>query len=423
MSEFYGESFKIQGLSVDTALASYDPCPNDPYGSTSMPIYQTATFRQPGATEFGEYDYTRSGNPTRAALENQIALLENSPECKSFCFSTGMAAISAVSRLAQAGDEIIISDDSYGGTYRLASKVSLNLGIKIRFLNLSGELGVKNLAKEINSSTRLVMIESPTNPMQRICDIRALAKICHENNHPKGTLLSVDNTMLSPIFSRPLEIGADIVIHSATKFLSGHSDTMAGVVTTKNIPDGDRSLPQTLYFYQNAEGTALAPFDSWLILRGLKTMSLRVKQQQANAIIVANWLQASPLVTQVIYPGLKDHPDHALHCSQAAGFGSVVCFLTGDSAFSEHIVTFSKLFKITVSFGSVSSLISIPGLMSHASIPEEVRAARAFPEDLIRLCIGIEDAEDLIHDLSSTMNAYHLNKNKDSNVAVATTSS
>lgn len=414
MSEFhpqdeeYGNEFKLQGLSLETALAGYDPCPNDPYGSTSMPIYQTATFRQPSATEFGNYDYTRSGNPTRDALQNQIAMLENSPGCQSFCFSTGMSAISAITRLAHIGDEIIISDDSYGGTYRLVSKVSINLGIKVRFLNLSGEAGVENLKNTITSATRLVMIESPTNPMQRICNIRALAQVCQENNHTKGTLLSVDNTMLSPIFSRPLEIGADIVIHSATKFLSGHSDTMAGVVTVKNIPDGENStLPQTLYFYQNAEGTALAPFDCWLVLRGLKTMSLRVKQQATNAMKIAQWLMTIPSVHQVIYPGLSTHPDHVLHRTQASGYGSVVCFRTGNEDFSKHIVTNTRLFKITVSFGSVSSLISLPGHMSHASIPEDVRAARAFPEDLIRLCIGIEDPEDLINDLRNVIESFN----------------
>jgi cystathionine beta-lyase len=406
--EEYGHVFKVQGLSLETALAGYDPCPNDPYGSTCMPIYQTATFQQPTATEFGAYDYTRSGNPTRDALQNQIALLENSPECQSFCFSTGMAAISAVTRLAQMGDEIIISDDSYGGTYRLVSTVTINFGIKIRFLNLSGEIGVENLKSAISSNTRLVMIESPTNPMQRICDIRALAEVCHENNHPKGTFLSIDNTMLSPVFSRPLEIGADIVIHSATKFLSGHSDTMAGVVTVKNIPDGNNTtLPKTLYFYQNAEGPALAPFDCWLVLRGLKTMSLRVKQQALNAMEIAKRLTTTPSVQQVIYPGLATHPDHALHRTQASGYGSVVCFLTGNQAFSHHIVTNTKLFKITVSFGSVTSLISLPGHMSHASIPEDVRAARAFPEDLIRLCIGIEDPEDLINDLQKAMESFN----------------
>jgi len=400
------DKVKYNGLSIDTVLANYDACPNDPYGATSMPIYQTATFGQATATDFGEFDYTRSGNPTRKALEQEIALLENSPGCKSFCFSTGMAAIAAVSRLVRNGEEIIVNDDSYGGTYRIMSKIAVRQGIKVTYVDLSGSEGVKNLQNAISSATRLVMIESPTNPLQRICDIRGLAAICRANNHPIRTLLSIDNTMMSPILSRPLEIGADIVIHSATKFMSGHSDTMAGVATVRNLPDDDRSLPESLYFYQNAEGTGLAPFDCWLVLRGLKTMALRVRAQQSNAMHIAQWLRSCPYVTKVMYAGLEDHPDRELHFSQASGAGAVVCFLTGDEKFSEHIVTATKLFKITVSFGSTASLISVPGHMSHASIPEEVRASRAFPEDLVRLCVGIEDPQDLVNDLLAAMDCY-----------------
>jgi len=405
MSEFTDQE-KVNGLSLSTLLVQCDLIKNDPYGATSMPIYQTATFQQPGAHEFGDYDYTRSGNPTRTALQDQVALLENFPGCKSFCFTTGMAAISTVSRLAQQGDEIIVNDDSYGGTYRLMSKIATRHGIKITYVNMAGVEGLQNLRNAITSKTRLVMIESPTNPIQRICDIRNLSTICHNNDHPLGTLLSIDNTMMSPILCRPLELGADIVIHSATKFLSGHSDTMAGVVTVKDIPNGEKNLPDTIYFFQNAEGTALAPFDCWLVLRGLKTMSLRVKEQQRNAHEVALWLKSHSLITKVIYPGLHDHPDYDLHHSQASGAGSVVCFQTGNLALSEHIVTVTKLFKITVSFGSVSSVISIPGHMSHASIPEQVRAARDFPEDLVRLSIGIEDPKDLIADLKVAIESF-----------------
>jgi cysteine-S-conjugate beta-lyase len=397
---------RLNGLSIDTVLANFDPCPNDPYGATSMPIYQTATFKQVGANDFGDYDYTRSGNPTRTALQDQIALLENSPGAKSFCFSTGMAAIAAVLRLVQNGEEIIVNDDSYGGTYRIMSKVAQRQGIKITYVNLAGTEGLENLKNTINAKTRLVMIESPTNPMQRVCSINALACICHENSHPIRTLLCVDNTMMSPILCRPLELEADLVVHSATKFMSGHSDTMAGVVTVRNIPDDGRDLSDSLYFYQNAEGTALAPFDCWLVLRGLKTMALRVKAQQANAIIVANWLKQCSYVTSVLYTGIEGFPERDLHFSQASGPGSVVCFLTGNMALSEHIVTATKLFKITVSFGSVSSLISVPMHMSHASIPEDVRSAREFPSDLVRLCIGIEEPQDLINDLQQAMESF-----------------
>jgi cystathionine beta-lyase len=251
------------------------------------------------------------------------------------------------------------------------------------------------------------MIESPTNPMQRICDIRALSDICHSNDHPTGTLLSIDNTMMSPILQRPLEFGADIVIHSATKFMCGHSDTMAGAVITRDMKEGDKSLAEALYFYQNAEGTALAPFDCWLISRGIKTMALRVERQQKNAMQIAQWLQSIPIITSVYYAGLDDHRDHDIHITQASGGGSVVCFTTGNTELSKHIVTFTKLFKITVSFGSVTSLISLPGIMSHASIPSDVKSAREFPEDLVRISVGIESVDDLIDDLQRAIVSFN----------------
>ena len=317
-----------------------------------------------------------------------------------------MAALTAVIRVVQAGEEVIVNDDSYGGTYRLMSRVASRQGIRVRYINMAGKAGPANLEHAINSSTKLVMIESPTNPMQRICNIKELARICHNNSHPNGTLLSVDNTMMSPMLSRPLEHGADIVVHSATKFLCGHSDTMAGVVIVRDVKEGDKTLAETLYFYQNAEGTALSPFDCWLVSRGVKTLSLRVYRQQENAVLIANWLKTVPLITNVYYAGLPDHPDYDIHMDQASGGGSVICFLTGDIELSKHIVTTTKLFKITVSFGSVTSLISLPGAMSHASIPAEVRASREFPEDLGRISVGIESADDLIADLRAAMISY-----------------
>ena len=392
-------------MTIDTQIISYNPCEDDPHGSSVMPIYQTATFCQPSATEFGAYDYTRSGNPTRDALQRQLAQLDGGE--RAFCFTTGMAALSAVTRLVTSGDEVIVNDDSYGGTYRLMSKVASRQGIRVRYVNMAGKAGPSNLAQAINSSTRLVMIESPTNPMQRICNIEELARICHANDHKEGTLLSIDNTMMSPILSRPIEQGADIVIHSATKFMCGHSDTMAGAVIVKHLPqEGGKTLAETLYFYQNAEGTALAPFDCWLVSRGIKTMALRVQRQQENALRIAQWLKTIPLITDVFYAGLPDHPDHDIHMNQASGGGSVVCFRTGNTELSAHIVSKTKLFKITVSFGSVTSLISLPGKMSHASIPAEVRSAREFPEDLVRMSIGIESPEDLIDDLLKAMASF-----------------
>ena len=390
--------------SIDTQIISYNSAEGDPYGASVMPLYQTATFAQPGATDFGPYDYTRSGNPTRDSLQKQIAQMDGG--ARAFCFTTGMAALSAVTRLVKSGDEVIVNDDSYGGTYRLMSKVASRQGIRVRYVNMAGKAGPSRLADAINASTRLVMIESPTNPMQRICNIRELSNICHANDHEEGTLLSIDNTMMSPILSRPIEHGADIVIHSATKFMSGHSDTMAGAVIVADRVQGDKSLAESLYFYQNAEGTALAPFDCWLVQRGIKTMGLRVRHQMQSAVMIANWLNECPVVTKLFYAGHADHPDYDIHMNQSSGGGAVVCFCTGNKDLSAHIVSATKLFKITVSFGSVNSLISLPGKMSHASIPDDVKAAREFPEDLIRMSIGIESPEDLISDLQNAMSTF-----------------
>lgn len=267
-------------------------------------------------------------------------------------------------------------------------------------------LGPQRLEEVISPVTKLVMIESPTNPMQRICDIRRLAAVCHKNTHKTGTLLSIDNTMMSPVLSRPLELGADIVIHSATKFMSGHSDTMAGAVVVREKTEGPKSLADAIYFFQNAEGTGLAPLDCWLVLRGLKTMPLRLEKQQYNATLIARWLKDQSCIKNVYYAGLPEHQDYSLHSSQASGGGCVVCFLTGDINLSKHIVSTTKLFKITVSFGSVNSLISLPGLMSHASIPADVKSAREFPEDLVRMSVGIEDVDDLIFDLKRSIDSY-----------------
>ena len=391
-------------LSVATQLVQYKYNDKDPYGASVPPLYQTATFEQPGATTFGDYDYTRSGNPTRDALQGQIAQLDGGVRC--FCFSTGMSAIAAVSRLVDGGDEVIVNDDSYGGTYRLMSRIATRQGIRVRYVNMAGKGGPANLEAAINESTRLVMIESPTNPMQRICNIRALADICHANKHRTGTLLSIDNTMMSPVLSTPIKHGADIVIHSATKFMAGHSDTMAGAVVCSDRIDGDKSLAENLYFFQNAEGTGLAPFDCWLVSRGIKTMGIRVQKQCENALAICNYLKQAPGIREVTYAGDEDHPDYDIHSKQARGGGCVVCFTTGNVEFSEHMVTNTKLFKITVSFGSVNSLISLPGLMSHASIPADVKAAREFPADLVRMSVGIESACDLIADLQQAMMSY-----------------
>ena len=358
---------------------------HDAYGAIVPPIYQTATFEQPNATEFGEYDYTRSGNPTRTLLEQQLADLEDAGYAS--CFASGMAALTALTRIVQTGEEIIAGDDLYGGTVRLLDRMASHQNIAVRYVDTTD---ADELRKAVTDRTRLILIETPSNPLFRISDIEELSRIAQT----AGAYLAVDNSMLSPVFQRPLNFGADIVVHSATKFLCGHSDVTAGALITN-----DPTLHKQLSFQQNAEGAGLSPFESWLLLRGLKTLSLRVERQNASAEKIARFLQARPEVSQVFYPGLQDHPGREIHQKQANGNGAVVSFTTGDDKLSSEIVESTRLFKVAVSFGSVGSTISLPCRMSHASIPSALRDRLAPPSDLIRLSVGIEDPGDLLEDL------------------------
>ncbi len=358
---------------------------NDAYGAIVPPIYQTATFEQPTATEFGEYDYTRSGNPTRTLLEQQLADLEDA--AYACAFASGMAALTSLTRIVKAGGEIIAGDDLYGGTVRLLDRISSNQNISVRYVDTTN---ASALRQTVTSRTRLILIETPSNPLFRISDISELSLIARE----AGAYLAVDNSMLSPVFQRPLNLGADIVVHSATKFLCGHSDVTAGALITN-----DPSLYEQISFQQNAEGAGLSPFESWLLLRGLKTLALRVERQNSSAGKVARFLRTRAEVSQVFYPGLEDHPGHELHKTQADGDGAVVSFTTGDEKLSSDVVESTKLFKVAVSFGSVGSTISLPYRMSHASIPKSLTDRLAPPSDLVRLSVGIEDVDDLLDDL------------------------
>src|SRR5260370_3879646 len=359
--------------------------PADPYGETVPPIYQTATFRQPTALEFGEYDYTRSGNPPRSLLEQQLAELEGGAHA--CAFASGMAAITALTRVLNSGDEIVAGDDLYGGTVRLLERVLSRQAITVRYVDAADLEAVK---AAFTLRTKLILVETPSNPLLRICDIRGLSEIASA----AGVLLDVDNSMMSPVLQQPLALGADVVIHSATKFLCGHSDVTAGAVITN-----DPLLHEQIAFQQNAEGAALSPFESWLLLRGLKTLALRVERQNDTARKIAQFLEVHQGVKEVYHPGFKDHPGRKLHRSQAEGDSSVRDFTTGNPEVAASLVEATKLFAIAVSFGSVGSTISLPYRISHASIPEALKDRLAPPADLVRLSIGIEDANDLLEDL------------------------
>jgi cystathionine beta-lyase len=301
--------------------------------------------------------------------------------------SSGMAAMDVISRLLRPGDEVVAGDDLYGGTNRLLKYLSTNGGIIVHHVDTTDPEKVKVV---LNEKTAMVFLETPTNPLIKIVDVPTIATAAHEKN--SNTIVVVDNTMLSPMLLNPLDLGADIVYESGTKYLSGHHDLMAGAIAVN-----DTSLGERLYFTINASGCGLSPFDSWLLLRGIKTLSVRMEKQQANAQRIAEFLESHGF--KVRYPGLKSHPQYTLHWSMARGAGAVLSFETGSTTVSERIVESAKLWAISVSFGCVNSLISMPCRMSHASIDAKTRAERQMPEDLIRLCVGIEDAEDLIDDL------------------------
>ncbi|KAF9998987.1 cystathionine beta-lyase [Entomortierella chlamydospora] len=363
--------------------------PKDSYNAASMPIYQTATFKQSSSTQMGEYDYSRSGNPTRSHVENHLAKIMSAK--RAFAVNSGMTALDVITRLVKAGEEIIAGNDLYGGTNRLLSFLATHNNVKTHHIDTTNS---ETIIPYLSEKTRLVLLETPTNPLMKIADIPRIAEIVHEQC--PNALVVVDNTMMSPYLQRPLELGADIVYHSGTKYLSGHHDLMAGVVAVKDDAIGDK-----IYFTINATGVGLGPFDCWLLMRGVKTLAVRMDRQQANAIKIADFLQSHKF--KVHYPGLKTHPQFELHAKMSSGPGAVLSFETGDVELSEKLVELTRLWGISVSFGCVNSLISMPCRMSHASIPAEVRAARAMPEDLIRLCVGIEDVDDLLEDLYNAL--------------------
>jgi cystathionine beta-lyase len=372
-------------------LVQFDSAPGDRFHPIATPIYQTATFAQEEIDHPGEYGYSRSGNPTRAVLERQIAALENGTH--GFCFASGMSAIATAARLLRTGDEILADIDLYGGTCRWFGVLPERTGIEVRYADACDAEG---FARQITPKTKMIYVESPTNPLFRIVDLRRMAALAHAHQ----ALLCVDNSTMSPYLQNPLDLGADIVLHSATKYLSGHHDLTAGAIVVR-----DEELAQRIYFLQNAEGTALGPFDSFLLLRGMKTLKLRIDCQQRNAEAVARWLAADRRIQRVYYPGLEDGSGCELQRAQARGAGSVLSCTTGSVELSKAFAAAARMFHITVSFGSVSSSISMPVAMSHASVPAEQRRLRNLPPDLLRISTGIEDEEDLIADLKSALDA------------------
>jgi cystathionine beta-lyase len=384
---------------MSTATELIHSIPVDPLtGAISVPIYQTSTFVQeaPGVNQ--GYDYARSGNPTRATLEQLIAQLEKGTV--GLAFASGLAAIDAIVKLLQTGDEILAVDDIYGGAFRLFTNVYEKFGIKVKYVDTSD---VTNLLDAITPQTKLIWLETPTNPTLKISDIEAIAKLAKTQN----CLLCVDNTFASPVLQQPLVLGADIVIHSATKYLGGHSDLIAGLVVTK-----DPELGAKIKYLQNACGNILGPFDSWLVIRGIETLHLRVRQHCASAQIVAEYLTQHPLVDKVFYPGLKTHPNHAIAKKQAKGFGGIISFtLKNDTEEAAvQLVTKTKLFKLAESLGGIKSLVSHPANMTHKSIPAAKRRSAGVQDSLVRLSIGLEDAEDLIADLEQAFAAIHKTK-------------
>ncbi len=365
--------------------------PIDPLtGALAVPIYQTSTYVQEAPGVNKGYDYSRTNNPTRETLEKIAAQLENGSI--GAAFASGLAAIDAVVKLLKTGDEIIAVDDIYGGAYRLFTQVYEQYGITVKFVDASDP---ENIFNAITEKTKLIWIETPTNPTLKIADIKAIANIAKAHR----CLLCVDNTFASPALQKPLSLGADIVMHSATKYLGGHSDVIAGLVIIK-----DETLGARIKFFQNACGAVLAPFDSWLIIRGIETLYLRIKQHCINAQAVAEYLETHPAVDKVFYPGLKSHPNHDTAKKQQKGFGGVVSFsLKEDNLkLAEKFVSNTNIFKLAESLGGVKSLISHPANMTHKSIPAEKRRAAGVSDSLIRLSVGIEEVEDLINDLEKT---------------------
>ena len=380
---------KINTKAIHGGQENIDPA----YGSVMPPIYQTSTYEQETPGKHKGFEYSRSANPTRTALENSIASLENGKH--GLAFASGLAAIDAILKLLEPGDEIVSTNDLYGGSYRLFRQVFEKMGLKFHFIGMQDEDTIKSY---INENTKMIWSETPTNPMMNVIDIEMLSGIAKDND----LLLCVDNTFATPYLQQPLDLGADIVMHSATKYLGGHSDLVLGTIAVR-----DDKIADELYFIQNASGGIAGPMDSFLTLRGIKTLHVRMKRHSDNAKAVAEFLQQNDQVDKVYWPGLKDHPNHDVAKRQMTDFGGMVSFSMKSGKLSDavRVVEHVRVFTLAESLGGVESLAGHPASMTHASIPKEEREKTGVTDSLIRLSVGIEDAEDLVADLQQAFDA------------------
>jgi cystathionine beta-lyase/cystathionine gamma-synthase len=358
-------------------------------GAVTVPVYQTATFRHPGLGQSTGYDYSRSCNPTRQALEDGIARLDGAT--RGFAYASGMAAISNLMLLFSSGDHLIVTEDLYGGTCRLFDKIFTQYGLTFTYVDTCD---IAAVAAAIQPSTKAIFVETLTNPLLKFTNLSAVSALCKTSN----LLLIADNTFLTPYLLRPLDFGADIAVYSATKYLAGHNDTVSGLVTVK-----DPQLADKVYFHQNSVGAVLGPQDSWLTIRGIKTLAIRMDRQQQNADRIARWLQAHPRITKVFYPGLEQHSDHALMKQQSRGFGAMISFEVDNHGLVEQILMKTNLISFAESLGGVESLMTFPEVQTHADIPPELRARLGINNVLLRLSVGIEDCDDLIEDLRQAL--------------------
>ena len=376
-------------LHIHTRLAQAGIGRDERTGAISLPIHPSATYRHPGVGESTGYDYTRSGNPTREALEELLADMEGG--ARGLAFASGMAALTCVFLNFSSGDHLILSEDLYGGTYRVLDQIFSRFKLSVSYVDTTN---IDKIAAAITVQTKGILVETPGNPLLGIADIRAIADLCHK----RGLLFIVDNTFMTPLLQRPLEMGADIVVHSATKYFGGHNDLCAGALVAR-----DEKIGEQLYFLQNSTGPVLSPQDSWLLVRSLKTLALRLERQCHNAQIIAEWLQQQPQVERVYFPGLAEHPGHLLIQQQADGFGAMLSFRVDSPARARRLLERIGLISFAESLGGVESLLTLPAIQTHGDIPETERQRLGICDALLRLSVGCEDVDDLLQDLKQAL--------------------